>query len=75
MKKLKKIQTLDLSFFIRKNCFSDYELQNDLISQPVFKFFQTSAGAIFKIFTWKSKGSLGKCITAPATSDNKLFYI
>ena len=66
---------LDLSFFIRKNYFSNYESQNYLISQPFFTFFQTSTGTICKIFTWKSKGSLGKCITAPATSDNKLFYI
>ena len=68
----KKNQALDLSYFIKKNCFDDDVSRNYLIVQPVFKSFETFTCTIEELFIWNSKGLSEESITTPATPSNGL---
>ena len=77
IKKIKRLQTFDLRYFIGKSYFDDDWSQNYLIFQLVFTCFQTFGGTVDKILEWKSEGLTVKSITTPATSGNSqsLFII
>ena len=77
IKKIKRLQTFDLRYFIGKSYFDDDWSQNYLIFQLVFTCFQTFGGTVDKILEWKSEGLPVKSITTPATSGNSqsLFII
>ena len=51
--------------------FAKNGLQDYLILQPIFKYFQTFIDTN-EIFAWKSEGFSEDSITSPVTSDNSL---
>ena len=57
------------SIFSGAKYFTEDGLQNYLVFQPVFKYFQTFTGTD-KIFAWKSKGLSEDSIKTPVTPDN-----
>ena len=66
---LKKLNTFDLSYFIRKSHFDEDSTQNYLIFQPILKYFMLSSKWITK---WKSKGLSNESLEVVSTSDNTL---
>ena len=67
---LKKIKTLDLSYFIGKNYFEEDGAQNYLVFQPIHRYFKIINTKY--ISSWKSEGVSDETITPYATSDNSL---
>ena len=65
-KKIKKIQTTHLSYFVDKSYFDDDGLKNYLASQQHF----TTATNSNRILVWKSKGLSEESIKPSATSNN-----
>ena len=65
---LKKVKTLDLSYFIGK---SHFRAQNYLVFQLISRYFKIIAYSKL-ISSWKSKGLSDEAITPCATSDNSL---
>ena len=68
---IKKLKTLDLSYFIGKNYFKEDATQNYLVFQPLKKYFKIIANKKY-ISSWQSKGLSDKIVKPPATSDNSL---
>ena len=68
---IKKLKTLDLSYFIGKSHFEKDGTQNYLVFQPLNKYFKVIA-SIDYTSSWKSKGLSAETITLPSTSDNSL---
>ena len=66
---LKKLKTIDLSYFIGKRYFEEDGAQNYLVFQPIHRYFKINGKYIS---SWKSKGLSNKTITPYATSDNSL---
>ena len=66
---LKKLKTLDLSYFIGKSYFEEDGTQNYLVFQPIHRYFKINGKYIS---SWKSKGLFDETITPYATSDNSL---
>ena len=52
---LKKLKTLDLSYFIGKSHFEEDGTQNYLVFQPINKCFKVIANTL-SISSWHSKG-------------------
>ena len=68
---LKKLKTLDSSYFRVKSYFEEDGTQNYLVFQPVQRYFKVIANTNY-ISEWKSKGLSDETIKPPATSDNSL---
>ena len=68
---IKKLKTLDLSYFIGKSHFEEDGTQNYLVFQPINRYFKVIANKLY-ISSWKSKGLSNETIKPPATSDNSL---
>ena len=68
---LKKLKTLDLSYFKDKGHFEEDGAQNYLVFQPMYRYFKRIAGVGSGnyIYFWKSKGLPDKKINSIATSD------
>ena len=69
---MKKLQAFDLSYFVGESYFYNDWLENCLMFQPVFKYFQSFSDTVDRILGWKSKGLSEESATTPATSDNSL---
>ena len=67
---LKKLRTLDLSYFIGNSYFEEDGAQNYLVFQSIHRYFKITNAKY--ISSWKSKGLSSKTITPYATSDNSL---
>ena len=52
---LKKLKTLDLSYFIGKSHFEEDGTQNYLVFQPINRYFNLIANKLY-ISSWKPKG-------------------
>ena len=52
---LKKLKTLDLSYFIGKSHFEEDATENSLVFQPINKCFKVIANTL-SISSWHSKG-------------------
>ena len=68
---LKKLKTLDLSYFIGNSHFEEDGTQNYLVFQQLNKYFKIIANKDY-ISSWISKGLSDEIIKPPATSDNSL---
>ena len=68
---IKKLKTLDLSYFIGKSHFKEDGAQNYLVFQPLNKYFKLIASTDY-VLSWKSKGLSAKTIKPPSSSDNSL---
>ena len=68
---IKKIKTLDLSYFIGKSHFEEDGTQNYLVFQPLNKYFKLIASTDY-VSSWKSKGLSAETIKPPSMSDNSL---
>ena len=68
---LKKLKTFDSSSFIGKSHFEEDGTQNNLVFQPINKYFKVITNAKY-ISSYKSKGLSDETIKPPATSDNSL---
>ena len=70
-KNIKKVQTIDSSYFIVKTYFDEDGTQNYLVFLPMSKYFRLIANTKY-ISSRKSKGFSDEIITLYATSDNSL---
>ena len=70
--KLKKLKTLDSSYFQGKSHFEDNGTQNWLVFQPMQKYFKLASDHASIILSWKSKGLSDERIKSPATPNNIL---
>ena len=68
---IKKLKTLDLSYFICKSHFEEDGTQNYLVFQPLNKYFKIVANKKY-ISSWQSKVLSDETIKPPATSNNTL---
>ena len=68
---IKKLKTLDLSYFIGKSHFEEDGAQNYLVFQPLNKYFKLIASTDY-VLSWKSKGLSAETIKPTSTSDNSL---
>ena len=68
---IKKLKTLDLSYFIGKSHFEKDGTQNYLVFQPLNKYFKLISSTDY-VSSWKSKGLSAETIKSPSTSDNSL---
>ena len=68
---MKRLKTLDLSYFIGKSEFEEDGIQNYLVFQSINRYFKVIANKLY-ISSWKSKGLSDKTIKPPVTSDNSL---
>ena len=65
---MKRLKTLDLSYFIGKSHFEEGGIQNYLVFQTI-RYFKINGKYIL---SWKSKGLSDETITPYATSGNSL---
>ena len=68
---IKRIKTIELSYFIGKSHFEEDGTQNYLVSQPLNKYFKIISNKKY-ISLWQAKGLSDKTIKPPATSDDSL---
>ena len=68
---LKKLKTLDLSYFIGQSHFEEDDTQNYLVFQPLNKYFKLIANTDY-VSSWKSKELSAGTIKPRSTSDNSL---
>ena len=68
---IKKVKTLDLSYFIGRSHFEEDGTQHYLVFQPINRYFKVISNKLY-ISSWKSKGLSDKTIKPPITSDNSL---
>ena len=68
---MKRLKTLDLSYFIGKSQFEEDGIQHYLVFQSINRYFKVIANKLY-ISSWKSKGLSDKTIKPPVTSDNSL---
>ena len=68
---LKKLKTLDLSYFIGKSYLEEDDTQNYLVFERTKRYFKIITNTKV-ISSWKSKGLSDKTIKPYATSDNSL---
>ena len=68
---IKKLQTLDSSYFRGKSHFEEDGVQNYLVFQPMYGYFKMITNTDY-ISSWKSKGLSAENIKTPTTSDNSL---
>ena len=53
---LNKLKIFDLSYFIGKSYFDEYDTNYYLIFQPLFRYFKLNTKAAGAISSWKSRG-------------------
>ena len=68
---MKKLKTLDSSYFICKSCFEEDGTQNYLIFQTINRYFKVIANTDY-VSSRKPKGLSAENIRPPTTSDNSL---
>ena len=68
---IKKLQTLDSSYFKGKSHFEEDDVQIYLVFQPMYKCFKMITNTNH-VSSWKSKGIPGESIKTRTTSDNTL---
>ena len=69
---LNKLKTFDSGYFIGKSRFEEDGVQNNLVFQPLNKYFKVITNANTKyISSWQSKGLSDESIKPPAMSDYK----
>ena len=68
---LKKLKTLDLSYFIGRSYFEEDGTQNYLVLQPINRYFKVIANTLY-ISSWRSKRLSGETIKPPVQSDKSL---
>ena len=68
---LKKLKTFDSIFYRGKNHFEEDGTQNNVVFQPLNKYFKVIANTKY-ISSWKSKGLFDENITGPTTRYYKL---
>ena len=68
---LKKLKAFHSSYFIGKSHFDEDGTQNDVMFQPLNKYFKVIANADY-VSSWKSKGLSAETIKPRSTSDNNL---
>ena len=68
---LNKLKTFDSSYFIGKSHFEEDGTQNDLVFQPLNKYFKVIINTDY-ILSGKSKRLSAERIKPPTTSDNSL---
>ena len=68
---IKRLKTLDLSYFIGKSHFEEDGTQNYLVFQPLNKYFKVIANTDY-VSSWKSKGLSAETFKPPSTSYNSL---
>ena len=64
---LNKLKTFDLSYFVGKNYFEKYSMQNYLVFQPINKYLKFNPKTSF-LSEWESKRLSDKIIKPPDTS-------
>ena len=71
---MKKLKTFDSNYFRGKNHFEEDGTQNDLVFQPMYRYFKriSSIGTGNYIYFLKYKGLSDENVTAPNTSDYSL---
>ena len=65
---LKKLEKFYAAYFRGKNYFEEDGIQNYLVFQPMFKYFEKTGD---KVSSWKSKGLYDEKIISTTTSTNK----
>ena len=68
---LKKLKTLDLSYFIGRSHFEEDGTQNYLVFEPINRYFKLTANTLY-ISSWKFKRLSAETIKPPSTSDASL---
>ena len=68
---LRKLKTLDLSYFIGKSHFEEDGTQNYLVFQSLKKYLKKITNTKY-ILSWQSEGLSDEIIKSPATSDTSL---
>ena len=68
---LNKLKTFDSSYFFGKSHFEEDSTQNNLVFQPLNKYFKVITNTGY-VSSWKSKGLSAESIKPPTTSDNSL---
>ena len=68
---LNKLKTFDSSYVIGKSHFEEDGTQNNLVFQPLNKYFKVIDNTDF-VSSWKSKGLSAETIKLPTTSYNSL---
>ena len=68
---LNKLKTFDSSYFIGKSYFEEDGTQNNVVLQPVNKYFKVTTNTDY-VSSWKSKGLYPESIKPPTKSDNSL---
>ena len=68
---LKKLKTLDSSYFIGKSHFEEDGIQNYLVFQQLNRYFRVIANTDY-VSSWKSKRLFAETVKPPTTSDNSL---
>ena len=68
---MNKLKTFDSSYFIGKSHFEEDGTQNDLVFQPMYRYFKMITNTGF-ISSWKSKLLSAESSKPPTTSDNSL---
>ena len=66
-----RLQPIDSSYFCGKRRFGDDGMQNDLVAQPVYRYFKNFVNSNH-ISAWKPKGLSDESIKHPAASSNSL---
>ena len=61
---LKKLKTLDLSYFIGRSYFEEDGTQNYLVLQPINRYFKVIANTLY-ISSWRSKRLSGETVKPP----------
>ena len=70
-KELNKLKTFDFDYFIGKSHFDKDGVHNNLVFQPVHRYFKFISNTNF-ISEWISKGLSSESIKPPTTSNNSL---
>ena len=71
---LKKLKTLDLSYFINKSHFKEDGTQNYLMFQRLNKYFKLTVITGY-LSSWEYRGLSAESINPPTTSDNMLTLV
>ena len=70
---MNELKTFDSGYFIGKSHFEEDCTQNDLVFQPIHKYFKfVNINNDWYITSWQSKGLSSESIKPPSTSDNSL---
>ena len=64
---LNKLNIFDLSYFIGKSYFDEYDTKNYLILQPLFRYFKLNTKVAGATSSWKSRGLSSETIEAPSS--------